>query len=285
MAGRIALELGRTETARAELARASQARQRGPVDLRVRAWHAEGLLRLAQGDRRGADHALRAGVTLVHRYRHSLGATELRAHSASHGVELAALGLRLAVEDGRPERILAWAERARAGVLLGRPARPPADDILVAELAELRHVTDQLRLAVIEGRATARLRHRQADLEDAARRRARTVPADGSGPARHGEPPSPDALAARLGDAALVEMAEVDGGLWAVVVGAGRPRLVALGPSAGVEREVASLRFALRRLATGHGSPASIRAALALFAHVGGGIAGPAARSPPGRHR
>jgi tetratricopeptide (TPR) repeat protein len=273
MAGRIALDLGRADTARAELARASRARQRGPVDLRVRAWHAEGLLRLAEGDRRGADQALRAGVRLVHRYRHALGATELRAHSASHGVELAALGVRLAVSDGKPERILAWAERARAGVLLGRPARPPDDEVLMVELAELRQVTGELQEAVVGGQPSSRLLHRQGELEDIVRRRARQArPAlvgDVAGAGEPGEPPPLDLLASQLGEAALIEIVDVDGVLRAVVVGPGPARLASLGVTADVARDVASLRFALRRLATGHGGPASLQAARDLFDHMG----------------
>jgi tetratricopeptide (TPR) repeat protein len=278
MAGRIALELGRTDAARSELARASRARQRGPVDVRVRAWHAEGLLRLAEGDRRAADRALQAGFRLVHRYRYALGATELRAHSASHGTELAALGVRLAVDEGRPERVLAWAERARAGLLLGRPAIPPDDDILVAELAELRQVAAELQQAVGDGRPAARLLRRQADLEDDVRRQARTAahrhaktasPDEPEPVSDFGEPPSLDALGAQLGESVLVELIDVDGTLWAVVIGGGSPCLATLSPTAEAAAEVDSLRFALRRLATGHGRPDSLRAARDLFDHVG----------------
>jgi tetratricopeptide (TPR) repeat protein len=277
MAGRIALELGRTDAARSELARASRARQRGPVDVRVRAWHAEGLLRLAEGDRRAADRALQAGVRLVHHYRHALGATELRAHSASHGIELAALGVRLAVEEGRPERVLTWAERARAGRLIGRPARPPDDAVLMSELAELRQVASELQEAVGEGRPAARLLRRQADLEDAVRRQARTSAlrqaSTGAGHRRHrpldpGEPPSVDALRAQLGDSILIELVDVDGVLRAVAIGGGPPFLATLCPTAEAAAEVDSLRFALRRLATGHGRPDSLRAAEALLDHA-----------------
>jgi tetratricopeptide (TPR) repeat protein len=280
MAGRIALELGRTDAARSELARASRARKRGPVDVRVRAWHAEGLLRLALGDRRSADRALLAGFRLVHRYRYALGATELRAHSASHGTELAALGVRLAVTEGRPERVLAWAERARAGVLVGRPAIPPDDEILVAGLAELRQVAAELEQAVGEGRPAARLLRRQADLEDAVRRQTRTAAhrahrhAGSAGPHRPGpesdlgEPPGVDALRAQLGESVLVELIDVDGTLRAVVIADSPACLATLSPTAEAAAEVDSLRFALRRLATGQGRPDSLRAARDLFDHV-----------------
>ena len=75
----------------------------------------------------------------------TLGATELRAHASGHGEELATLGLRLAVESGSAARVLAAAERRRAAGLLLRPARPPDDAALAAELAELRRVTADAR--------------------------------------------------------------------------------------------------------------------------------------------
>ena len=83
--------------------------------MRTRAWHAAALERLARGDRRGANAAIAAGLRALEAHRTTLGATELRAHASGHGEELAMLGLRLAVESGSAERVLAGAERARPG--------------------------------------------------------------------------------------------------------------------------------------------------------------------------
>jgi hypothetical protein len=69
------------------------------------------------------------------------------------------------------------------------------------------------------------------------------------------------AVCAGLGDRALVEYVELDGVLRAVVVAGGRVRLLELSGVDTVESEVAALRFALRRQALGHGSPASLAAA------------------------
>jgi tetratricopeptide (TPR) repeat protein len=124
LAAQLALHLGRVEIARRELAQASRARRRATVQLRARAWHAEALLRLADGDRRGAKGALSAAVGVLDRYRAALGATELRAHASAHVAEVAAAGLGLAIEDGAPEEVLAWMERWRAGALRMRPSRP-----------------------------------------------------------------------------------------------------------------------------------------------------------------
>ena len=255
LAATIALELGRKEVARRELELASQARHSGPVDLRVRAWHAVALLRLADGNRRGAKTALLAGVRLLEHYRAALGATELRAHASGHGTELTRLGLGLALADGAADSVLEWAERWRAGSLRLRPARPPDDARLAASLSELRAVVSELDVAALTGRPVAGLKARQATLEETVRSRARHA----SGVMAAFLVPSPKAsdLKHALGDHALVEMVEHDGTLHAAVVVDGRTRLYRLGPAGAVSSELEQLRFSLRRLAISHGSPRS----------------------------
>ncbi|MFD1152689.1 tetratricopeptide repeat protein, partial [Saccharothrix hoggarensis] len=131
---RLAMELGRSAIARRELTAATRSGRTGPAEVRARAWHALALLRLQDGDRHGADSALRAGVRVLDRFRAGLGATELRAHASGHADELTALGLRLAVESGRAESVLRWAERRHACALRLPPARPPDDVALAADL-------------------------------------------------------------------------------------------------------------------------------------------------------
>jgi hypothetical protein len=258
-AAHLALELGRRRAAERELARASRARRRGPADVRGRAWHAEALLRLAHGDRRGAEAALRAGLGALERGRAALGAGELRASAAAHGEALAALGLRLALERGRPAGILAWSERWRAGSLRQRPARPPDDADLARDLAELRAAATGLQEAALAGRDTGPLLRRQAALEEAVRRRSRRVRGQ-AGRAGDGAPPAPAALADALGERALLEVARVDGRLVAVTLAGRRLRAWELGPPEEVEAELGALRFALRRLALGRGSAAALEA-------------------------
>ena len=137
--------LGRPAVARAELADAAAARRRGPAELRAQAWHAAALLSLAEGDRAGARRALTHGLGVIDRYRASLGATELRTGAAGHGAELARLGTRLALDDGRPAEVLRWAERWRAGALRRPAVRPPDDALVATELAELRAVDTEMR--------------------------------------------------------------------------------------------------------------------------------------------
>ncbi|HET6547908.1 MAG TPA: tetratricopeptide repeat protein, partial [Solirubrobacter sp.] len=270
IAGRAALELGRPRVARRQLALAAAARHRGPVQVRTRAWHAAALLRLARGDSRGAAAAVAAGLRALEAHRMTLGATELRAHASGHGEELATLGLRLAVEAGSAARVLAAAERRRAASLLQRPARPPDDAQLAADLAELRRVTAALDESLREGRPHPDLVRRQAALERSIRRRAliarggaarRDEPAAARGDRGASPPaaargaagdrvPSLPALAGVLGERALVEFVALDGRLLAVTVVAGRARLHDLGAATEIEREVGSLRFSLRSLAT-----------------------------------
>jgi hypothetical protein len=214
----------------------------------MRAWHAEALLRLSRGDRRGAGVAVAAGLRALEAHRVTLGATELRAQASGHGEELAALGLRLALESGSPARVLAAAERRRAAALLLRPARPPDDAELAADLAELRRVSAALDAMLREGGHDAELRRRQAALEASVRRRARRARGDSADSAAD-RVPSLSALTEALGERALVELVRLDGRLHAVTVAGGRARLRALGAAADVDKELESLRFSLRSLA------------------------------------
>lgn len=260
LAARVALALGSNADAARMLADVAGARRGGPVALRVGAWHAEALRRLAEERRGSALRALRAGLAVLDEHRLSLGATELRAGAAVHGSALAALGLRLAIASGRAGAVLEWAERGRAGALWQRPARPPDDDELAADLAELRTVLAAIDEAGKQAGDTSRLLRRQAELEASVRRRARH--AAGGGADAAGAPPDGERLRVALGaERALVEFVRDGDALWAVVVAGGRSRLVALGARGAAERELQALRFALRRLARGARSPASLQVA------------------------
>ena len=259
LGAQVALGLGRREAARRALFRARASRRRGSVQLRSRAWHAEALLRLADGNRRGADSALRAGMDTLEKYRAALGATELRVHAANHVSELAKLGIRLAVEDGGAERLLEWAERFRAGALRVSPARPPDDQRLAADLTRLRAVVAELYAAALAGRPTDRLLVRQAELEEAVRTRARH--ATGSLAAVIEPPPTARQVMSALGDHVLVELIDNGGELHAVVATSRNARLVHLASVDEVSREREALRYSLRRLSSGSGSEASLAAA------------------------
>jgi hypothetical protein len=267
LAGRVALALGRPGEAARDLDAAAGARRRGPVAQRLGAWHAEALRRLAAGERTGALRALRAGLAVLDGHRLSLGATELRTGAAVHGNALTALGLGLALDSGRAAAVLEWAERGRAGALWQRPARPPDDDALAAELGELRALLAAIDEAGKESGSTQRLLRRQAELEASVRRRARH--AAGGEQGEQGAPPSAARLRAALGSRALVEYVLDGDELQAVVVGHAPARLRRLGAIvAEVGAELAALRFALRRLGRGTGSAASLAVARGNAAHA-----------------
>ena len=251
--GRVALALGRPEVAADELGAATAARRRGPIGMRAQAWHATALLRLAGGDRSGAKQALRQGLHVVDDHRARLGATELRVGAAAHGEELARLGVRLALADGRPWEVLRWAERWRAGSLrLPRVAAPP-DPGLAEALAELRAAESDSREAALAGDPAPALLGRIARMERLVRDRARRA-AGGSAP-RLASPLTGPALADALGDRTLVEYVAVEGRLHAVAVADGRARVHAIAEVAAVHDEVQHLLFALRRLlASGAGT-------------------------------
>lgn len=246
--------------ARALLRKAARTPTTARAATRIRACHATALLRLGDRDPAGAARALAAGLREVAAHRETLGATELRAHASSLGQPLAELGVRLALAGGRPRRVLAWAERYRAGALTTVPARPPDDAALAADLARMRGVAADLRRATGEGQDAGGLRQELARLERRVRDRVRQVAA-APGPER--DRPSAGALLSALGARALVEYVVADGWVHAVVLARDRAHLRRLGPVAPVAEEVDALRFALARTADPSRSGARLAAAAA----------------------
>lgn len=260
-AGRAALRAGLLAPAREELQRAARARARGVAAVRAEAWHATALLRLADGDRRGARRAVEAGLRALDRHRATLGAIELRAYASAHGVELGQLGLRLALERGGAADVLVWAERWRAGAL----ALPLPNLAADAELATLRELHAAARTAD-DGERQAEAASRIAAAERDVTAKARLVPGD---PRSVVTRIDVGALRRSLGDRSLVEYVELDGELHAVVVTSDRTRLVHLGPSGNVLEAHDHLVFALRRLSmlpSGHPALVGATAALATAA-------------------
>ncbi len=257
MAGRLALADGRTALARRQLLLVTAWRGRGPARQRAQGWEAEALLRSIAGDRRGAYGAVSRGLAILQEHHASLGATDLRASATGSLTDLAQLGLKIAAE-GRPHKVLAAAERVRAAHLLRRPVRPPGDDVLVRDLAELRRLGSRLEDAIAAGLAADDLRHRQVVLERAVRDRCRFASDQGQAKT---PTPSVKELAEHLGERALVEYLQVDGEMHALTLVAGRLRLHPLGPLAKVSRELSVLPFLLRRLAVKTNSKTSLQAA------------------------
>ena len=280
LVARTAVRAGRPDEARAALDAVRRAGRRGPAGVRVRAWHAEALHRRAAGDLAGTRSAVTAGLRVLDGFRAGLGATDLRAHAAVLAGRLGDLGVEVALESGRPAAVLAAVESARAASLWLRPARPPDDEALAADLAELRRLAADRRSGSVEpgsGRA------RQAVLERAVRDRARH--AAGAAGQPHG-PLDLGALHAALGDRVLVELVTSGGSVSAVVAAGGRLRLVPLAPEAEVAAASDALSAGLRWLVSG--GPRSADGAAELVrrsaARLDGLLVGPALRAaaPPG---
>ena len=247
LAAQVALRLGRPRSARRDLEIARRARFHGPAAVRIAGWHAEALRHVAAGDPRAARGAVARGLRALDRDRAALGATELRSHAAAQAEELASLGLRFALESGRPSGVLALVEQARAQTLHLAPIRPPKDPALAAKLGELRAVVALAGEEVRAGRPVATLVRRQTRLEHEIRRRLLQVP--GTRRLQASRPPSLRALREVLEERALIEYVRVHGALHAACVTARSARLVALGPVDEVEHELELLRFALRQMA------------------------------------
>ncbi len=258
MVARAAIELGSPAVARRELAGCAVLLRRGPLADRIEAWHVEALLRLDRGDRTGAQRAVRTGLGLLEGYRETLGASDLRATASEIGVELAQLGLRIALAGTSVAAMLAWADRLRASALRLPPVTPPDMPALRERAAELRRVSAEIWRAERGRRPTRTLLARQAALETSIRRLSRHG-AGGGAPATG--PPSRRELAGALGNAALVELIELDGSLTALTLVDGRLTPHALGPTEPVKEELEWLRFALVRL-TRRSHDAAQRAAM-----------------------
>lgn len=272
LAAELALERGRTTRGITQLLHASRAGSRGPATLRARSWYARALERRTQGDRRGATIAVRAGLRVLDEHRATFAATDLRAHASAHRIELAMLGLGIAFEDGRPDRVLCWAEQSRATHLRLRPARPPDDSALVTLLAELRTTANEIDKGRAAGRGGGRLVQRQIALETQIRDHCRRQQAQSS--AQSSRPVSVPDLIAALGEAALLEFIALDDRLHVVSVAGGRAELHQLAAVSAVRDLVERISFALHRLARERAPVASRSAAAGLLRHAGGRLDG-----------
>lgn len=254
LAGEIALTTRRPVIARSELLAASRARRHGTALARMTGWYAQALLCETEGRPADARRAVARGLRLLDDHRAALGATELRSLAAGRAAELVDLGLRYALGGHRPAEVLVAAERGRARAGHLAPVRPPPDPGLAAALGELRSVTALTEQEARDRRPSARLVHRQSELERAISRRLRQLP--GTDFHDRSARLSIGALREVLADRALVEYVGLGGRLHAVTLTRRSCQLTDLGAMVPVERELEHLHFALRRLAAPVGAGA-----------------------------
>ncbi|MFF9765980.1 CHAT domain-containing protein [Streptomyces sp. NPDC014636] len=246
LAGRIALALGWTADAERHLAVAARSRHCGPAPARVTGWAAQALRAQAAGSRRGVLEACRRGLDVLDDHRMTLGASELRAHTSTHGAELAALAQEVSLAQGSPRRLLGWSERWRATVLSAPPTRPPDDPALLSGLTAYREIAARAEAARMDGRPVPALERERRRLEREIRSRTRHM---GGAAADAGDRFDVGRLLDRLGDVRLVELAVVDGRVHVLLCGQGKVRRFAGGSLAEAVAEAEHVQAGLRRLA------------------------------------
>ncbi|MBI2242716.1 MAG: hypothetical protein HYU55_01720, partial [Nocardioides sp.] len=136
---RLALRRGDVDSATELLGSLAVGRD-GPLDVRLLHRDVRAELAGAEGRRAAGLQHLRAGLSDLHTWQSSFGSLDLQTGVAGHGVRLAARGLSLAVESGRPEVLFEWSERARMLASRVQPVRAPEDEQIVADLTELREM-------------------------------------------------------------------------------------------------------------------------------------------------
>ena len=208
------------------------------------------------------------GVRILNEHQAVLGAIELRAHAAANSEGLATIGVRLAIEDGRPRELLAHLEATRRTASLLPAARPPDDDVLADLLAGLRLVSGQQREAASAGERRDELDAERLALERQIRSHVRRAPAGDT----RAEVPISESLHL-LGDRALIEYANLVGTLFAVSVVDNRAQLHELGPIDAVAADVDSCVHSLHRLNRLQGSAASRSLAAETLTAVGAALA------------
>src|SRR4029077_14010719 len=223
--------------------------------------YAQALLHQAGGNRTAARSAARTGLRILDDHAAAIAAPDMRAHVAGHRVDLASLGLGLAIEDGSARQAFAWAEIGRASHLHNAPAARQ-DEALSDAPSERRIVTRDIDEARTAGRPTGPLRARQVGLERQIRDHQRRQRASHLGAA---VAPSLADLSAALRGAAVVEYVALDERLRVITVGDGHVRMQELGPLAQMLELAGRLPFALHRLARPSASRASREAAHSLL--------------------
>lgn len=240
LAGR---ELARTDPAAASayLARAASGRRRGNPLERSTAWLARALDLEARGEPRVLP-AVGRGLDALAEHRATLGSPELRALTAIHSAELAALAVRHA---HGPRALVRWSDRARAASL--REPVPAPDDARTEERLALLRGLDHRIVEEQDPGEVAALERERTRLE----RTIRLAWAATSGSGARAAAVTDDELVERLGDRALVQLVDVDGTLRAVVVRDGRWRAVEVGPAARAATTLDRALFTLRSASRG----------------------------------
>ena len=191
-----------------------------PLDVRLRDRDVRAALAERSGRPSAALGHLHHGLADLHEWQSSFGSLDLQTMVTGHGRRLAVRGLRVAGRSGSPEVLFEWSERARMLASRVQPVRVPADEQVVADLAELR------TLAAKE-ESSREDRMRQAELRQRVRERAWRTRGSGA----YDDPMALADLQAALGDRALVAHVVTAQRMLALVVTATSAATYDLGPT------------------------------------------------------
>ena len=242
----------------------------GPT--RALGWLAVARRRDTAGDVGGVLRACERGLRALDAHQATLGSLELRAGSAGHGADLAELGTRAAVTSGDSRQLLRWSERWRATALATPAGRTGHDPQTRADLVALRAQRLRLEEARATGSLTDALEARAARLEQQVRRRL--LQERGTGETAQVLDVRSLLEALTADDTVLVELAELDGVLHALVAGSGRVRHRVVGDAAAAAAAVDFSLFTLRQAARGRRAQLEVAGARLERALLGAALDG-----------
>jgi tetratricopeptide (TPR) repeat protein len=225
----IRMELRRGDAAAASvlLDQVPRPRSTSPVDNQMLLRLCRAELAVSAGNSRAALTEAHAGLAELGRARDRMGGLDLVCGTAIHGRELGELAVRLVLsrKPTSARQLFGWLERTRAQVYRYEPMPAIDDPVIARKVDELRSLRRAVQLDRVAGRPARRQARQVATLE-------REILRQGWYASPWGQP-KPVAtfaeIADALGDRALVTIAASGDELVAVVVAAGRARLVRLG--------------------------------------------------------
>ena len=223
-----------------------------PISARLHTRLVRGKLHAANGDRLAARREIRTGLVELARHQARFGSIDVQTAGAVHGRALVDLHVALALADGKPRGVLAAVEQSRATSSRIQPVTAPDDAVVADKLAELRQLSEELRVVSSDPAASATVaahRRRIADIQQALR--SHSWHWQGSGQAVRAA--GADEIVGGLVEAGAVGITYLASGdqLHALVIEGTELRLTALGPSDQVFELVRRIRADLDMVALG----------------------------------
>lgn len=204
-----------------------------PLQVRLLAYEVRSARAAARGNESGARRHAATGLDALAEWQRSFGSLDLATSLVMHGGGLIFAGLRSAVRSRRPDVVFDWSERARHLSQQTIPVRPPRDEALAADLAELRMLRSE------SGAGDWLASPRAAELSERVRRRQwSSTGAAGSRDRIELE----DLRSTLAADTALVTYVFEGTGITALAVTDDLARVIEIGPWARISTAYAGLR-------------------------------------------